>query len=332
MTIVREVIDSYPSSDVTRVISRDEVRLFEKPDATMMRFITAETTPLAVYGFPAAYEPVKFAPPRGVFEGGILRLEWQTMDGRQPFYHRNTDVDEVGFQVCGLRTQMTELGTLDIQPGQFTKIPVGVGHDNYGREDIHLILYMHGPAEPCLAPVAEGAHRIPPFEGWKERAMLEITTHCLGGPHCDVASSMIDEHVLLDAVQHSEERMQLLQTPGSGPGLQWVYKAPKVWIGETALMPGSERTYTRHLAADEIQYQVSGTRTLVSQRGAVKLGPGDFIRIPFGCAFTSLCEEPARHLSVLTAEHVPAVRDPTRYADLDPAAVLRDAPAPEMAQ
>ena len=327
MTIVREVIDSYPREEATRSVPRDEARLFEKPDASMARFITAETTPIAVYSFPAAYEPVKFAPPRGVFEGSVLRCEWQTMDGRQPFYHRNTDVDEIGFQVCGIRTQMTELGTIDIEPGQFSCIPVGVGHDNYGREDIHLILYMHGPAKACVSPKSEGTKRIPPFEGWRERSMLEITTHCLGGPHCDVASSMIDETVLLGAVDEAQDRMQVLEAMGAGTGVEWIYKAPQVWIGHSVVKPASARTYTRHLCADEIQYQISGVRTLITQRGAVTLRPGDFTCVPFGCAFTSVAEEESRHLSVLTSERVPAVREPTRLADLDPAALLGRAEA-----
>ena len=328
MAIVKEVIDGFPGDLPPRVIPRDEARLFQKPDPSMMRFITADLPPLAVYSFPARYEPVKFAPPRGVFEGGILRLEWQTMDGRQPFYHRNTDVDEIGFQVCGRRTQMTELGTVELEPGQFSCIPVGVGHDNYGREDIHLILYMHGPARPCLAPISEGTNRIPPFDGWLERPMLEITTHCLGGPHCDVASSMIDESLLLGAVDASEDRLQVLQASDAPGGVEWLYKAPQVWIGHTVLQPTHERVYTRHLRADEIQYQVSGARTVISQRGAVTLGPGDFTCIPFGCAFTSVTHQESRHLSVLTDQPVPAVREPTRFADIDPASVLSGADAP----
>ena len=332
MAIVKEVIDSFPGAQPLRVIPREEVRLFETPDASMVRFITARTEPLAVYSFPASYEPTKFAPPRGVFEGAILRLEWQTMDGRQPFYHRNADVDEIGFQVCGRRTQMTELGAVDIEPGQFSCIPVGVAHDNYGREDIHLILYMHGPARACIAPVAEGTARIPPFEGWQERPMLEITTNGLGAPHCDVASCMIDEVVLLGAANEADERMQVLQPSGLLGETEWLYKAAKVWVGHTLLWPSSVRTYLRHLRADEIQYQVSGSRILVTQHGAVALNPGDFTCIPLGCAFTSITDQESRHISVLTAERVPPAREPTRFFDLDPATIIAGEGARERAR
>lgn len=151
MKVVTEVIDGAPFARPERVVERDEMRLFERPGPNVVRFLTADLPQLAVYSFPTRYEPVQFAPPRGVFEGPSLRLEWQTMSahGRQPFYHRNTDVDEIGYQVCGERTLMSECGTIELRPGQFSAIPVSVAHDNYGRDDIHLIFYV--PVPPSRA-------------------------------------------------------------------------------------------------------------------------------------------------------------------------------------
>ncbi|MCS7477978.1 hypothetical protein ACFFQW_42060 [Umezawaea endophytica] len=54
--------------------------------------------------------------------------------------------------------------------------------------------------------------------------------------------------------------------------------------------------FTRTLDADEVQYQIGGRRTLVSQRG-----PGDLVRIPLGVAHTSVAAEPTEHL-VLPAD------------------------------
>src|SRR5947199_7404845 len=56
------------------------------------------------------------------------------------------------------------------------------------------------------------------------------------------------------------------------------------------------RSYIRRLGADEIQYQVDGTRTLVTQRGVVTLEPGDFVTIPRGCAQASVSTGRSRHL------------------------------------
>jgi hypothetical protein len=71
------------------------------------------------------------------------------------------------------------------------------------------------------------------------------------------------------------------------------------------------------LCADEIQFQVAGRRTIVSQRGVVTLEAGDFTRIPRGCAHASLVEAESRHLSVLTVEPVPSTMEATRHADGD---------------
>ena len=277
----------------------------------------AELAPLAVYTYPVAYEPVEFARPRGVFEGPALRLEWQTLTGRQPFYHRNADVDEIGYQVCGHRALITECGTMDFGTGQFSRIPLGVAHDNYCREDIHLILYLHGPAVACVAPVGHGEHRLPPFAGWEARPMVETITNAMGGPGGAVGYSMADEALILDAARRCPDPLEILEPRGAEGEIEWMYRAPKVWIGHTRLGRTAERRYRRNLRADEIQYQAEGTRTVVSQRGVVTLRPGEFTTIPRGCAYASLTDGGSKHLSVLVTEPTPACKEPDRTAEPD---------------
>lgn len=319
MQVVTEVISSLPFDRPDRVVERDEARLFEMPGPHVMRFLTVDLPPLAIYAFPVQYEPVEFAPPRGVFEGPSLRVEWQTMsrNGRQPFYHRNADVDEVGYQVYGERTLLTECGTVEFEVGQFARIPVGAAHDNYGRDDIHLLFYMHGPAKPGIEPVGRGKYRVPPYTGWQAKPMVEALTNCLGGPHCDLAYSMIDEELLLGAGAHASDLLELLEPSGPAGTIEWIYRAPKVWIGHTRLERTRKRLYERKLCADEIQYQVEGTRTVISQRGVITLRPGDFTCIPKGCAHASITEGQSKHISVLTCESTPPVREATRIADGD---------------
>ncbi len=315
MAIVAQTISGGLMDLPVRMIDRDEARLFEPPPAAAMRFLAPNLAPLAVYTFPVAYEHVPFAPPRGVFEGQTLRLEWQTIDGRQPFFHRNADVDEIGYQVCGERTLMTECGTIEFEPGQFARIPLGVAHDNYGREDIHLIFYMHGPARACVKPVGYGEHRVPPFPGWQAKTMVETTTVGLGGPGGSIAYSMADEQLLLDAAKNTEHRLEVLAPSGPPGELEWVYRAPKVWIGHTRLERTTMRRYQCDLSGDEIQFQAEGTRTIVSQRGVVTLNAGEFTLIPRGCAYANLAGGASRHLSVLTEESVPPAIQPSRLAD-----------------
>jgi uncharacterized cupin superfamily protein len=327
MDVVVEMIDVFPHDRPVRSIKRDERRLFERPGTAQMKFLTADIEPLKVYTLPSKYAPVAFGPPRGVFEGPYLRLEWQNINGRQPFYHRNADADEIGFQICGERTLMTELGTLELRAGDFSCIPVTVAHDNFGREDIHLIFYLHGPAISNVPPHALGKYQMPPFEGWEEASKVEVSTNGLGGPRSDVASGMTDERMLLDAARDCKETIQVLRAPEAGDSVEWIYKAPRIWIGHTRTTCGARRTYQRHMGGDEIQYQVSGTRTLLSQRGVVTLEAGDFVCIPLGCAFASIAQTESRHISVLTAETTPPVRDPSRSADVNFAGFLDTLPA-----
>src|SRR5262249_24297690 len=80
-------------------------------------------------------------PATAIYGSDHLRLEWRTMHGRQSFYHRNVDAAEISFQIAGRRTLMTDLGTFELGPGDFSRIPVGVAHDNFGREDVHLLFH-----------------------------------------------------------------------------------------------------------------------------------------------------------------------------------------------
>lgn len=331
MAIVTEVISGEPFDRPVRVVQRDEARHLATPPEAAMRFLSPKMTPLEVFTFPAVYEPVEFARPRGVFEGPSLRLEWQTINGRQPFYHRNADVDEIGYQICGERTLITECGTMEFGIGQFSRIPVGVAHDNYGRDDIHLILYFHGPAKPMIAPVGHGAYLATPFSGWQSKPMVEVTTNNMGGPNGAVSYSMADEDLILGAATRCDDPLEILEPQGAPGEIEWIYHAPKVWIGHTVLAATAERSYQRRLGADELQYQAEGTRTIVSQRGVVTLHPGDFTCIPRGCSYANLTDGPSKHLSVLTAETVPAAREPSRFADMDLAGWLAAQPVGEAA-
>jgi mannose-6-phosphate isomerase-like protein (cupin superfamily) len=316
MPITWECIDALPFDEPTLQVLRNEELLLTAPAAPATK-LWQDYEPLAVYRFPTMYEPVGYAPPRGVFEGPYLRLEWQTMNFRQPFYHRNTDVDELSFQVCGERTLMTEFGTVELRPGDFTRIPVGVAHDNFGRRGIHLLFYLHGPAQACVESARTADYKVPAFDGWQPKRLVEVMTHCLGGPHCDVAASLIDEELLLKEAERSSSRIEVIKAGGNDGELAWLYKAPKVWIGHTVLEKRAvTRRYTRHRCADEIQYQVRGRRTLVTQRGTVTLDPGEFVYIPFGCAFASVVEEASEHISVLSSERAAPVPEPVRRADV----------------
>ncbi|MFE9789661.1 hypothetical protein ACFYO7_30230 [Nocardia salmonicida] len=133
MSVVIEDVTIMTSDQPLRSIERDEHNLLTAPHPSKMPVkLWRDHPPLTVAHFPQEYQPRPFAPPRGVYENEQIRIEWQTMDNRQPFYHRNCDVDEISYQIEGERTLMTELGVIEHRPGEFSRIPRGVSHDNYG--------------------------------------------------------------------------------------------------------------------------------------------------------------------------------------------------------
>ena len=310
MGVVTEVLDGIPVSDSITTLQRDEQLLLTRPK---IPFFPLDNPPnISAIHFPFEYAPKKFTPPQGIFESEHIRLEWQQMGPgvRQPFYHRNADVDELSYQICGERTLMTELGTVELREGDFSRIPVGVAHDNYGREEIHLLFYIPAPVIELVEPVRRAKFEMPPFSDWKGQNVSELLTECLGGlmgqPECALAVAMADEILILEHAQRAEasELLQVLRTSGEEGKYEWLYKSQNVWIGAVEYKQGcSGDVYRRHRRAEEIQCQIRGQRTLVSQRGTIELEPGDFVSIPEGVAFTDIAHGASFHISVLTRHH-----------------------------
>jgi uncharacterized cupin superfamily protein len=315
MAFVTELLDALPHEETIHEIKRDEALLFNKPDLGPKKLQHHDL--LGAVHFPVAFQPAKFSPPRGIYECDHIRLEWQQMAHfRQPFYHRNADVDEISFQICGERTLMTEHGTLELRPGDFSRIPVGVAHDNYGRDEIHLLFYIPAPVEECGTFTESAKFVMPPFEGWQSKVIPEIMTKCLGGPHCDIAASQIDETLLLEHAKTvgAEQLLRVLRAEGKPGSTEWIYKAKDVWIGSRKVRSSDPTVYYRHRQAEEIQCQISGKRTLITQRGTIDLEPGDFISIPDGVAFTDTTTSESTHLTVLTFNHAPAKAEIVKVA------------------
>ncbi|KAL6247644.1 hypothetical protein RBB50_004992 [Rhinocladiella similis] len=308
MCEVREIITSWPKNEEILEVQRNEELLFQTPNLGAMKLRSHE--PIQAVHFASVFKPVKFARPAGIYESHHLRVEWQTMANfRQPFYHRNADVDELSYQVCGERTLMTEYGTVDLHPGDFSRIPVGVAHDNYGIDDIHLLFYIPAPVTECGPFTRRAEARDVQFEGWAPKAIPEVMTRCLGGPECDIAASLVDEMLLLEHARHVDEnKLILVLRPQTGrTGTSWLYKSKFVWIGHTERNPDEQPVYYRHRFGDEIQCQLSGTRSVITQRGIIDLGPGDHICIPTGVPFSDIPHGNTTYISVLTHHEAPPV-------------------------
>ncbi len=312
MTTVRECIVAFPFEGLPYVLERREDLLLAPPLPSAGRQ-PREYPPIAVAHLGAVYTERAFAPPVGVYESADIRVEWQNMHGRQPFYHRNTGVDELSFQVCGERTLITELGTVELRPGDFSRIPNGVSHDNYGRADVHLLFYVPGPVRELVPTTRQAEYLSTPFAGWSPKVMNELTTEGVGGPGQDLGIAPIDEALLLQHAAQDPDRIQVVRPHDDmSDGTTWLYRSDCVALGHARSAAGDGRVYTRHRDCCEIQFQVHGERTLVTQRGAVHLAPGDFVQIPRGVAYTSIHAGCSEHLAVASTKPIPQVAPSVR--------------------
>jgi quercetin dioxygenase-like cupin family protein len=298
-----------------RSVARDEHLLLSPPHPPKVPVkLWRDHELLTVVHFPQEYRAQPFAPPRGIYENDEIRVEWQVMDNRQPFYHRNCDVDEISYQIAGERTLMTELGVIEHRPGEFSRIPRGVAHDNYGRTESHLLFYTPAPVDELVAAVRESQPMSPPFAGWQPGQVNEAVTQCMGTPGHDITVFPVDEQVLLDQARAEEGRMGVLRGDAGKP-VTWLYGADRMRLGVVRTAPGDPRRYRRTLDADEIQYQIEGRRTLLTQRGIVELTPGDFVRIPLGIAHAGVGTEDSQHISLLSHRELPQIGETSRCAD-----------------
>ena len=312
MGVVTEIIDSFPVDDKVLRLSRNEELLLTKPEPGVMKF-WRDYDLLTAYHQPTKYFESKFAPPLGIYESDFVRVEWQKLNQRQPFYHRNADVDEISYHVSGQRWLITEKGTVELQEQEFTRIPVSVAHDNRGIDDVHLIFYIPAPVTECVQAAGVTKYSNPPFPGWEAKNIPEMMTECLGAMGCDVSVSMIDENLLLEAGKTESEPIKVLKGSKTDE-TEWLYKSKLVWLGTTTLTKTHGDVYTRHRRADEIQCQIKGHRTLVTQRGTIELDPGDFTCIPLGTAFTDIVDGESTHISVLTRWPAPPKREVSKRA------------------
>jgi len=137
-----------------------------------------------------------------------------------------------------------------------------------------------------------------------------------------VAISPIDELLLLEQAARETDRIHVLRAAEDTTGTTWLYRSKQVMIGRTHRPIADGREYRRHLDVDEIQYQISGRRTLVTQRGTLRLEPVDFVRIPVGCAFTSLHAEASAHITLVSTFPIPQFAPASKKAEPITAAAL----------
>lgn len=308
MGTVTEIFDAFPFDRAARVLERDEQALLSPAIPAVPAVSWDPIPPLAVAYFDQEFHDTAFAPPRILFEGATGRIEWQLMTKtRQPMYHLNLDVDELAFQIGGERTLMTDLGTVELTKGDFVRIPVGICHDNFGRQESHILWYFPATLDDVAPVVRESDFVMPPFEGWTPAMVNEVHTDCLGGRHCDTAVQLSDEMLILEQFHSESERLRVMHPEPEANSTVWIWKGATNWVGLTNVTDDDGRTYRRHRNLDEVQYQVSGTRLLISANGVVEMTPGTFVHLPVGVAFASIAAGSSTHITTITTGKLDSV-------------------------
>jgi quercetin dioxygenase-like cupin family protein len=232
------------------------------------------------------------------------------MNGRQPFYHRNADVDEISYQVTGPRQLITEIGTVELEPGDFVNIPVGVAHDNWGRQEIHLLFYVRAPVARQMEPVR--LSRPHEFRDWEPAIVPEMIS---AGNGLTVPR---DERQLLAHAERDPRRLEVLHAEpaaGEARGIQWAYKGETFWLGWSQVAHATGSDYQRNLNFEEVQLQLAGKRTLVTELGCVDLEPGDFVKVPRGVAHASIADA-SRYLVMYSTQPLKRLVEPVRAGEL----------------
>lgn len=106
--------------------------------------------------------------------------------------------------------------------------------------------------------------------------------------------------LLLEQVHSESERLQVMHPEPVPNETEWVWKGADHWVGLVRITDSDGRVYTRHRNADEVQYQVSGTRLLISANGVVEMKPGTFVHLPVGVAYASIVSGDSRHLATVS--------------------------------
>ncbi|GAB7003469.1 hypothetical protein JCM18899A_09400 [Nocardioides sp. AN3] len=319
MTHVVEYLDRFDGAAPVRVLQRDETQMYAKAVAGPFGEVATATELVEVIHIDPAYTPGEFGPPKVLFAAPRARIEWQQMDNRQPHFHRNLDVDEMSYQISGERTLMSEHGTVELRPGDFVRLPVGVCHDNWGREESHILWYTPDGMEEQQPADRFGQVLVPPFEGWVAAVVNEALTDCLGAPEHVIVAQRADERLILEDALTHEDRLAVVRFDEEGqhdgeqpPTARWIWRDNLTRVGVVDYGPTPGLVYERHGDADEIQYQVSGHRLLTTQHGVVFVEPGDFVRIPVGVAFTTMSESPGRYIATVSAHRMLRTHPATR--------------------
>lgn len=299
MTRVEEHWSRYPFDQPPQVWRRDEELLLA--EHLPSRKVVRDHEPLQVIHYTPTFQETQMGHPRPVFESLYLRLEWQTMpSSRQPFYHRNTDVDELSLQVDGERSLITDRGTIEMRRGDYACMPVGTAHDNFGRGDIHVLIYTPTGIKE-LGPVDRQAEMIIPPGDWEPTQVNELVTECLGGPEHDIVMYPANELDIWENPKYQGQYLNVLRADDTPTGTTWMYQSDHIMIGDTRLKDEPGLVYTLNTNCEEVQYQIEGERLLISQRGMVRIVAGDFVRIPIGVAYTSISRGESRHMRICSA-------------------------------
>ncbi|WP_328483404.1 hypothetical protein OHS71_35500 [Streptomyces sp. NBC_00377] len=85
-----------------------------------------------------------------------------TIPGGQRRYRRTLDADEIQYQARGHRTLITQRGIVDLKPGDFVRIPLGISHTSVVTEPGDYVSLLSHQELPQVAETTRTADAYTP--------------------------------------------------------------------------------------------------------------------------------------------------------------------------
>lgn len=80
-----------------------------------------------------------------------------TVPGGERRYRRTLDADEIQYQANGHRTLITQHGLVDLEPGDFVRIPLGISHASVATEAGDYVSLLSRSEVPQVAKTSRTA-------------------------------------------------------------------------------------------------------------------------------------------------------------------------------
>lgn len=267
-----------------------------------------------------------------------MRVSVDSAAGPAPFFHRNIDFDEAIFQFAGTSRVETEMGAVDLAPGEMLLVPRGIAQRSVGdAASLRQLILMHSPVtstmgeELCTSRTRFDVRRIGGPDYSEAAAVAAPTGSVIEKMyvwHEDPADAVevqrrADELIGVTSTQRDTKVSALKKlrpfdlfadvTGRKGPG-------PKFMTTECAMYEvyntvGEQFAFHRALESEEFGLQFMGDNINMSEfEETYPMSPGSWFLIPLGIAHSvAECKPDFRRMVIYSRFPFAVLTDESKY-------------------